>query len=175
MEHSRPPNYLPNYLVCVWGGGGAAARAARAQRAARAARVLRALRARSPHGTPMRFGVLAARVWIVCCARAQLPQGMPKFIVFHELPRRFAKTHFLNPASDFSYVYSVFGSKFRHFSHSARKINLEHAFKAKSVTFRERNIGKWKRGDFCSIAQANSPARWKLIFQCFFVKRLGYS
>ena len=41
-------------------------------------------------------------------------------------------------------VYDVFASKFGHFSHLSTKLKVNHAFKAKKVTFRERNPQKVK-------------------------------
>ena len=39
----------------------------------------------------------------------------------------------------FSHVYDTFASTFDHFSHLSTKLKVNHAFKAKKVTFRERN------------------------------------
>ena len=44
----------------------------------------------------------------------------------------------------FSHVYDTFASKFDHFSHLSTKLKVNHAFKAKKVTFRERNPQKVK-------------------------------
>ena len=41
-------------------------------------------------------------------------------------------------------VYDVVASKFGHFSHLSTKLKVNHAFKAKKVTFRERNPQKVK-------------------------------
>ena len=48
-----------------------------------------------------------------------------------ELPRRTAKMHILNTASTFYDVYSVSASKFNYSLHSARKMKVVRAFKAK--------------------------------------------
>ena len=37
-------------------------------------------------------------------------------------------------------VYDVFASKFCHFSHLTTKMKVNHAFKAKKVTFRDKNL-----------------------------------
>ena len=39
----------------------------------------------------------------------------------------------------FSHVYDVFASRNGNFSHLSTKLKVDHAFKAKNVTFRERN------------------------------------
>ncbi len=44
----------------------------------------------------------------------------------------------------FSHVYDVFASQNGHFSNFSTKLKVNHAFKAKKVTFRDKNLQKCK-------------------------------
>ena len=46
----------------------------------------------------------------------------------------------------FSHVYDVFASQNGYFSHLSTKLKVNHAFKAKKVTFRDRKSQKVKNG-----------------------------
>ena len=64
-------------------------------------------------------------------------------------------------------VSDVFGSKFSPFLHSARKLKVKLAFKARIVVFRERNFGNWESAHFLSFWSENAPARWNPLFMVF--------
>ena len=68
-----------------------------------------------------------------------------------ELPRQTAKIHILNTASTFYDVYNVFGPKFDPFLHFPSRLKVKHAFKAKSVAFRERNFENGESAHFLSF------------------------
>ena len=70
----------------------------------------------------------------------------------------------LNTASTFYDVYNVFGSEFHWFLHFSPRIKINHANKAKSVTFRERNSRKVEKVSFLLILRWEFACAVKTVF-----------
>ena len=72
--------------------------------------------------------------------------------------------HILNTASTFYDVYDVFGPRFGPFLHFPPRLKVKHAFKAKSVAFRERIFRKLEKYSFSLILTWEFACEMKSVF-----------